>query len=140
MLLFGMGLVAIMLGLINYQENTRSAKGKQMLWVCIFVFFWDFGYAWMSLCYDSDFAYVPRAIALSAVAFYMFFILRYAALVADYPMQKLRNFLAIFLVASFISWFYVIQKDAVDFVMTPWGYWYTSKMSKARLLQGAANI
>ena len=140
LLLFGMGLVAIILGIINYLENTKSKKGKQMLWVCICVFFWDFGYAWMSLCYDSDFAYVPRAIALSAVSLYMFFILRYAALVVDYPMKKLWLFLGLFLAASITSWFFVIQKDAVEFVMAPWGYWYTSRMSKARLLQAAANI
>ena len=140
LILFGMGLLAIILGIINYLENTKSKKGKQMLWVCICVFFWDFGYAWMSLCYDSDFAYVPRAIALSAVSLYMFFILRYAALVVDYPMKKLWLFLGLFLAASITSWFFVIQKDAVEFVMTPWGYWYTSRMSKARLLQAAANI
>ncbi len=96
LILFGMGLLAIILGIINYLENTKSKKGKQMLWVCICVCFWDFGYAWMSLCYDSDFAYVPRAIALSAVSLYMFFILRYAALVVDYPMKKLWLFLGFF--------------------------------------------
>ena len=73
--IFAMGAMAFFLGRINYIESEKSRASKEMYMVCISVFFWDFGYAWMSLCYDSDFAYVPRAIALSAVAFYMFFIL-----------------------------------------------------------------
>lgn len=140
LVLFGMGLSAAILGFINYWENKKSRRSTQMLWVCICVFFWDFGYAWMSLCYDNDFAYVARAIALLAVTFYMFFILRYVALVTEYSKRKLNVFLFVFMIVSLIAWTQIIQKNAVDFVMTPWGYWYTSKMSSARILQFAANI
>lgn len=134
-ILFGMGVSAAILGLSNYLENRKSRRGKQMLGVCISVFFWDSGYAWMSMCYENDFAYVARAIALLAVTFYMFFILRYVALVVDYPKKRLRIFLAICMVISLLAWTKIIQRDAVDFVMTPWGYWYTSKMTIARLIQ-----
>ena len=62
-----MGTIAFLLGGINLQQNKKLQKSKEMFWVCVCVLFWDFGYAWMSLCYNSDFAYVPRAIALISI-------------------------------------------------------------------------
>jgi len=137
-LIFFMGSSSLLAGAYNSFENRGSESSKEMLYVCISVFFWDFGYSWMSLCFDSDFAYVPRAIALFAVFSYMFFILRYVAIVTKYPKKRIAVFLAIFLTLSIICWFFIIQKDAVTFVGTPWGYWYYSKMSPARILQFAA--
>lgn len=139
-MLFGMGMIAIILGIINYMENSKSRKGINMLCVCICVFFWDFGYAWMSLSYYDDFAYVSRAIALLSVTIYMFFILRYVALVTDYPSKWLNIFLSLFVIVSLVAWTQIIRKDAITFVTTPWGYWYTSKMSWARILQFASII
>lgn len=139
-LLFGMGLIAALLGGVNYIENRRSRKGIQMFAVCLCVFFWDFGYAWMSLSYESNVAYVARAIALLSVTFYMVFILQYVATVTEYPKVRLNVFLTIFILASLTAWFQIIQKVAIEFVRTPWGYWYTSKMSWARLLQFASII
>ena len=133
--LFGMGLTAFILGVRNYEENRESKTSLQMFFVCACVFVWDFGYAWMSLCYDSDFAYVPRAMALLAVYLYMAFILRYIATITEYPEKKLFFMLAIFLILGVISWPQIIKKNAVWFVTTSWGYWYYSKMSVARLIQ-----
>lgn len=135
--LLGMGLSALILGTYNHRENKKSKSGKEMFWVCICVFFWNFGYAWMSLCFEDDFAYVPRAMALLAVTFYMFFILRYVAVVTDYPKKKINLFLAVITVISLLAWTQIIQKSAVQFVTTPWGYWYYSKMTVARLIQFA---
>ena len=75
--LFGMGVIALVLGLKIYSENKKSKSDLHMFMVCVCVFIWDFGYAWMSLCHDSDFAYVPRALALLAVYLYMAFILNF---------------------------------------------------------------
>lgn len=138
--LLAMGVVAVMFGGINYKENVKSRTGIQMFLVCICVFFWDFGYAWMSLCYDENFAYIPRAIALLAVTFYMFFILRYVTQVTHYSEKKTNLFLVGFTTVSLIAWFQIIQKTTVSFVKTPWGYWYTSKMNWGRGLQFASTI
>ena len=133
--IFAMGVIAFVLGRTNYIENDRSQASKEMYMVCISVFFWDFGYAWMSLCYDNDFAYVARAIALMAINWYMIFALRYVSLLTNFSFKILNTFLGVFATLSILAWTQIIQKDAVHFVTTPWGYWYYSKMSAARILQ-----
>lgn len=138
--LFGMGLIAVMLGGINYSENKKSYAGKLMMNVCACVFFWDAGYAWMSLCFEDSFAYVPRAVALLAVTFYMYFILKYVSYIVHYPKKTLTIVLALFASVSIIAWLGIIGKNAIQFVMTPWGYWYISRMSISRILQFASVI
>lgn len=138
--IFSMGVMAFFLGRINYMESEKSRASKEMYMVCISVFFWDFGYAWMSLCYDNDFAYVARAIALMAINCYMIFALRYVSLLTNFPFKILNIFLGVFATLSLLAWTQIIQKDAVQFVTTPWGYWYYSKMSPARVLQFATVI
>lgn len=134
-LLLAMGVVAAMMGMINYLENTESKSGKYMRNVCICVFFWDFGYGWMSLSYNDDMAYVARAISLFAVTAYMYYVLSYIAKVVNYTQKTLRVVQIIFTTLSFIAWTQIIRKDAVTFDAVPWGYWYTSKMTWGRVLQ-----
>ncbi|MDO5155946.1 MAG: ATP-binding protein [Eubacteriales bacterium] len=136
--LVGMGLTAFILGVINYRSTGRTLVGAFMWNVCWCVFFWNFGYAWMSLCYDSDVAYFARAIALLAVTVYMMYIIRYVAEITDYSRRKEQIFLLGFTIASLIAWTQIIQKKAVTFVTTPWGYWYRSDMSWARMVQFAS--
>lgn len=138
MLLFGLGLTAVIMGNNNFKDNKSSATGSIMNHICWCIFFWNFGYAWMSLSFESDFAYIPRAIALLAITCYMTFILLYVMHVAEYPKHRLYLFLFIFLIASIIAWTQIIQKSAVQFIMTPWGYWYTSKLTWGRILQFAS--
>ena len=139
-ILFGMGFYALLVGARNFSENKKSKIDIQMFLVCICVFVWDFGYAWMSMCYDDDFAYIPRAAALLAVYMYMVFIVRYLCAIVDYPAVKMHIMLSIFLVPAAISWPQIIQKDAVTFAITSWGYWYYSKMTVARIIQFVAVI
>lgn len=136
-LLFGMGLTALIAAGINYLENRKSKSSFLMLQVCCSVFTWDVGYAWMSMSY-SDAAYIFRAAALLSVSLYMFYILRYVAYLANYKKKRMTVFLIVFLICSVVSWLSLIQKNAVTFENTPWGYWYTSKMSWARILQFAS--
>ena len=138
--IFAMGVIAVVLGRINYTESDKSKASKEMYMVCISVFFWDFGYAWMSLCYDNDFAYVARAIALMAINCYMIYSLRYVSLLTNFPYKILNVFLFVFGTLSVLAWTQIIQKGAVRFVTTPWGYWYYSKMTPARVLQFATVI
>ena len=119
--IFAMGAMAFFLGRINYIESEKSRASKEMYMVCISVFFWDFGYAWMSLCYDNDFAYVARAIALMAINCYMIFALRYVSLLTNFSFKILNIFLGVFATLSVLAWTQIIQKDAVCFVTTPWG-------------------
>lgn len=87
-ILLSMGLTGGILGTVNYFENTKSISGRQMFCICWSVFFWNFGYAWMSMCYGDDFAYIARGIALLAVIFYIFFVIRYVTTVTKYPVKK----------------------------------------------------
>ena len=135
LILFGMGFAAAFLGGMNMMDSNKSKAGIQMFLICFCVFIWDIGYAWMSLCYNDDFAYVPRAMALLSVTFYMLFSLRYVATITEYPKKILNTFLVFFVIISLIAWVQIIQKSAVDFTITPWGYWYHSKVSPARYIQ-----
>lgn len=133
--IFAMGIVAAMLGGYNSYENRKSRSGIVMLGITLCVFLWDFGYAWMGLCFQDDFAYVARAIALLAVTLYMTFILIYVRQITNFSRVILSVFLAVFLICSLAAWAFIIQKDAVTFAETPWGYWYYSSMTPWRLLQ-----
>ena len=93
LMLASMGTIALVYGAKTYIQNRESKTDAQMLLVCICVFGWDFGYAWMSLCHNSDFAYIPRAIALLAIYFYMVFIIGYVASIVNYPTKKQLYFL-----------------------------------------------
>lgn len=137
--LFGMGLTALLLGGINFFENKKSKSGLLMFLICACVFVWDLGYAWMSMSFSSA-AYIFRAMALLAITFYMFYILRYVAYLAEYKKKRMTVFLILFMIVSLSAWLGIIDKDSVSFFKTPWGYWYTSKMSLARIMQFASII
>ena len=139
-LLFGMGLTALILGIGVYRANKESKTGKAMLGLLVCTFFWDAGYAWMGLCYDSDFAYIPRAVSLLAVIFYLYFMIRYVATFVGLPRNMLQIYYLFYFATSGIAWIQIIRKDAVSFIRTPWGYWYISQMSWARIAQFAAAI
>lgn len=139
-ILYGMGITALILGAYNVKENEKSKTSVRMFWVCVCVFVWNLGYAWMSLCHNDSFAYTPRAMALLAVTFYVYAILKYVIAVTDYPAEKLIPVFALYLALSLTSWALIIQPSAVTFVSTPWGFWYYSKMSFARILQFASFI
>jgi len=136
--LFGMGIIAILLGGLNYFENTKSTSRTYMFMACVGVFLWDFGYGMMSLSYDDSWAYFFRAIALLAVTFYMIFIIKYVGVVANYPENIMNRVIITIAVVSLVAWTKIIEKSAVEFVATPWGYWFTSSMSWGRILQFAS--
>lgn len=137
---FGMGLMALNFGRRAYLDNRKSKSGKLMYGICTSVFFWDFGYAWMSVCHNDDFAYIPRAIALFSIITYMIFTLQYTIILTGFPNKILNIYFIAFFTTSLIGWVFVVGKDAVTFVETPWGYWYTGSMSWARVIQFASVI
>lgn len=138
--LFFMGTISLVMGSYMMYSNKGSRSVARMFQACVTIFFWNFGYGWMGLCYGSDFAYIARAIALISVIFYAIFVLDYVAILSDYPKKKLYPVLAVSLVLYLISWCFIIRKDAVTFEMTPWGYWYTTSVSPMRAIQFAAII
>ena len=88
----------------------------------------------MSLCFNSDFAYIPRAGALLAIDIYMYFNIKYVGLVAKYPKKRLNICVLICFVIYLVAWTQIIQKDAVTFKMVPWGYWYISFVFRSECL------
>lgn len=86
--IFGMGMMALIFGAINYMQTNNSKAGALMFGLCISVFGWDFGYAWMGICHGDSFAYVPRALALFFIIFYMAFTLGYVAYITAYPKKN----------------------------------------------------
>ncbi|MCR5420865.1 MAG: response regulator [Lachnospiraceae bacterium] len=134
-ILFFMGTVALLMGYSTYGGNKSSKSGKRMFVACISIFVWDFGYGWMGLCYNSDFAYIPRAMALLSIISYMCAVLTYLAYLSGFSKSITNTVCTVSSLLYFIAWWFIIQKDAVTFKITPWGYWYVSKSSPARYLQ-----
>lgn len=139
-ILLAMGIIALTSGFRVFLEDRKNKTNIWMFFVFICVFVWDFGYAWMSMCYDSNFAYIPRAAALFAVYMYLVFIIKYIGEIVDYPRFYLHFSIVFFIGLFLLSWPKIIQKDAVWFTTTPWGYWYYSKMTVARIIQFIAVI
>ena len=137
LILYGMAMTALILGISTFRQSDKSKVGLKMLLVFASVFVWDAGYAWMGLCYESEWAYVARAIALLGVYIYMLAAIEYVGELARYPRTGRSVFAAIYGAAALISWLKIIQPSSVSFVMTPWGYWFKSTMTWGRYLQFA---
>lgn len=136
--LFFMGTVALLLGLSTHFNNPSSRSGRRMLIACASIFLWDFGYGWMGLCHGSDFAYIPRAIGLFAVIVYICSVLSYLTMLSGFP-RKINNTVCVICSVMFFSaWWFMVKKDAVTFVETPWGYWWYSKKIPARYVETAS--
>ncbi len=133
--LFFMGTMTLVLGINTFRKNTASKSGKWMLLATISIFVWDFGYGWMGLCYNSDFAYIARAIALLSVISYMCSVLTYLTHLSGFPKKTNAIVCTMISIMYFIAWCSIIGKDAVSFEMTPWGYWYVGKAVPSRYLQ-----
>ena len=138
--LFGMGLMAFVFGRRAYLDNRKSKSGKLMYGLCISVFIWNLGYAWMGLCHSDDFAYIPRAISLFSIIIYMILLLNYVTYLTQFPKKVLGPYFVGFFITSILYWPFLIGKNTVTFMETPWGYWYTSSMSWARVLQFISTI
>ena len=138
--LFFMGTISLILGIMIYRANRTSRSVRKLYWSCISIFFWDVGYGFMGLCYNSDFAYVPRAIALLSVILYGVLILEYITSVSGFPVGKTIGVSTLGFAGYFISWLFIIRKDAATFEITPWGYWYRTSLTPMRILQFAAVI
>lgn len=137
LIIFGMGLSALMLGVASYFENRQSVSVRKMFYVCISVFFWDAGYAWMSLCHYDTFAYVPRAVALISINVYMYFALSYTAYLANFPKKIITIYTTIYAIISTSSWLMLITDRGITFTMTKYGYYYYTDMSIFRAIQFA---
>ena len=138
--LFFMGTVALLLGFSFFMENTSSKSGRRMLLACISIFVWEFGYGWMGLCHGSDFAYFPRAIGLLAVIAYICSVLSYLTIMSGFPKKINNTICTVCSIMFFIAWWFMIQKDAVTFADTPWGYWWYSSKIPARYLETASIV
>lgn len=136
--LFFMGTVALLLGLSTHFDNPSSRSGRRMLLACVSIFTWDFGYGWMGLCHGSDFAYIPRAIGLISVILYICSVLSYLTILSGFPRKINITVCTICSVMFFCSWLFMIQKSAVTFVETPWGYWWYSRKIPARYVETAS--
>ena len=135
-----MGTIALVLGLNMYQTNKQSKSTIRMSLACVAIFLWNFGYAWMGLSFNSDFAYIPRAVSLLSVIFYVDCVIEYLVMLSGFSKGKARGVLFVSNIAYVIAWVKIIGHDAVTFEMTPWGYWYRTAISPYRILQFAAAI
>ena len=135
-----MGAIALFIGYANYYNSRRSTASRMMFYCCACVFIWDAGYGIMGICFNSDAAYIPRAMALLAVYLYCQLMVMYVVELGKIKRPSTHIALCFGMLSYLISWFQIIQKDAVTFEMTPWGYWYYSKMSWGRILQFASAL
>ncbi|MCR5596277.1 MAG: response regulator [Lachnospiraceae bacterium] len=135
--IYGMAMIAIVLGFQILKQDNNVKAGRRMFALFVSVYLWDTGYAWMGLCYDDEFAYIARAIALAGVYIYMVAILEYVGQLSGYPVIRRYVFYVPVLGAAIVSWIKIIDKESVSFQATPWGYWYVSKMTWGRYVQFA---
>ena len=138
--LLTMGTSALMRGFAIFKDYNSSKAGLYMFQACISVFLWDAGYGWMGMCYDSSFAYIPRAIALYAIIVFLVYLLRFLSEISGASLKQIKIFCTAVTTAYTIAWFFLITPKAVTFTRTPWGYWYLSGMNFARYLQFAIVI
>lgn len=133
--LMSMGVFALTNGINLFINNRRSKTGRIMFIVFCTVFLWNAGYAWMGLCYESDFAYIPRSIALFAVLAFMYAITMYVSALSDFPKKAFTIISLIYMCVSVPAYLLIIKKDTVTFSMMPWGYWFKSDFNLGRILQ-----
>ncbi len=129
------GTIVLQFGVVNYKQSGKTKLGQIMMYTCISTFVWCCGYGLMGLCYDSQFAYAARALALFSVGLYISFIIDYIILLSDMRNRFIIWFSRLIMFPYFIAWLFLIRSSNVTFVHTPWGYWYTSKLTWARILQ-----
>ncbi|MBQ0042978.1 MAG: response regulator [Lachnospiraceae bacterium] len=139
-LLIIMGTIALTTGVRIMAQNKSSRPGNLMFFACVSVFLWDVGYAVMGLSFNDDFAYAARAVSLLSVCAYVTFVLYYLNLISGFSLKITSVVAVINVVGYFVAWLFIIRKDAVEFQMTPWGYWYTGAFSWARVLQFLTTI
>ena len=135
LLLVSMGTTAAFIGIQTLKRNPRSTSGLIMFLSCICVFLWDFGYAWMSQCYNEAFAIIPRAIGLFGIFSYLIFMLNYVAFLSGFPRRIMIPFNVAYCSISLIAFIGISQSDAIHFKTTVLGYWYYSHMNTGRMLQ-----
>lgn len=135
LLLVSMGTTAAFIGIQTLKRNPRSTSGLIMFLSCICVFLWDFGYAWMSQCYNEAFAIIPRAIGLFGIFSYLIFMLNYVSFLSDFPKRIMIPFNVAYCSISLIAFIGISQSDAIHFKTTVLGYWYYSHMNTGRMLQ-----
>lgn len=138
--LVSMGTTAAFIGIQTLKRNPRSKSGLIMFLSCLCVFFWDFGYAWMSQCYDESFAIYPRAIGLLGIFAYLIFMLNYVAFLSDYPRRIMIPFNISYCSVSLVAFIIISQRDAIRFETNVLGYWYHSNLNMGRILQLIAMI
>ena len=133
--LFGLGCLILFCGIRNFILNKNSKSDQLMLILCIFSFLINFGYAWMGLCFDTDFAYSPRAIGPLSVFLYIAYYMRYISFISKYSVAKSALAIHISVILLIISFPNLIVSESVTFKKTPWGYWYSGSMSPARIIE-----
>lgn len=133
--LMSMGVYALFMGVNTYLEGRKSKSAWKMLAICICVFFWNFGYAWMGLCQGDDFAIYPRALSLLAIYMYIYAVLGYVVYLSRFPIKKYRIFFRSTFGIVLISWWLVSQRKIVQFEECLWGYWYVSSLSFERIFE-----
>lgn len=130
-----MGTTAACIGIQTLKMHPKSKMGMIMFLCCLCVFFWNFGYAWMSQCYNEDFAIYPRAIGLVGIFAYLILMLNYVSILSEFPRRIMIVFNITYCTLSLISFLSISQRDAIVFENTLLGYWYHSKLNAGRILQ-----
>ncbi len=130
-----MGVVSLLIGGRAFMRNPKSGTNRALFFVSIFVFLWDFGYAWMSQCYRPGYAYFARTLALIGVFGFIPSSANYISVLSGMNSKKRRIMCHILYFISAMILPFVCAKNSVEFVVTKYGYYYRSHFSIARLVQ-----
>ncbi len=130
-----MGVVSLVIGGRAFSRNPKSGTNCALFTISIFVFLWNFGYAWMGQCYRPGYAYFARTLALIGVFGFIPSVANYIAILSGMN-RKVRHIMCTLMYfVSLLILPFVCKEGSVEFIVTRYGYYYKSHFDWARMTQ-----
>lgn len=129
-ILFGMGIVSLMLAVNIYLYQDRSIEeNKSVTVMCFAIFFWCAGFAVQGLS-GNDFALAAgaRGVELAGVFVFLIYLNRFCLTVAGIAKEKRGYWQFAFSVTGIVVYVIAMQPGTISFVATPYGTYFTKEM------------
>lgn len=136
--LIALGIMHIIMGITTrVGEYVKSEAGRLFHKISISGAIWCFGYALMGIAQDDLTAYILRAIGMFGIISTSTLVVVYVHHISGLKYRYPRLMTGIFCVGSILSYILVSMPQAVVFVNTPYGRYYTSNRWFGRYVQYA---
>lgn len=117
-----LGIIEMSMGFMAYAHDGRHTKQNHFFFMtCVMGAVWCIGYGFMGIAATNEEAYIMRAIGLTGIFFYYYYLLNYILSITGNPFrfQKLVN--GYILVGAIGSLLLVIGSGSTAFIDTPYG-------------------